>query len=382
MTTGCTPIVLAIRNNHVEVVRELLAAGAIVPPPGLTADPVLLSLLYPPHAQGMFGAPQYIPQEFYPQPYFDGNGPQRMMSFPAGNARKESLPSPNGIPPNLPPAEVSKTIPCRNFPNCKYGSACVFFHPRQQPGFFAPSFMPGYDNFNPSFQPMQFYQPQPQLQPQPQPQPQSHVPQQQHQASSNGYQDSSIAQPTSTDTQQPTQTTASNDVPVSDPSEPQHQHEQHVSAPLQTDPSFVPVFIPGAQAITSPQQPPFGLSPLSPTMIPGSIPPPEAFFATSPPNGFMSGGFNPRRQSFQQTMPFGGPQAGSKPFTGGHGKKPSFSGAPRPWGAGRISMSGSGNLGSWKDGVPPPCAFFVQNKCRNGEFCKFPHIDAEGNDCE
>jgi len=47
MNTGCTPIVLAIRGNFPEVVRELLSAGAIVPPPGVTNDPAMLSLLYP-----------------------------------------------------------------------------------------------------------------------------------------------------------------------------------------------------------------------------------------------------------------------------------------------------------------------------------------------
>lgn len=65
-----------------------------------------------------------------------------------------------------------------------------------------------------------------------------------------------------------------------------------------------------------------------------------------------------------------------KPF--GHGKKLSFSGVPRPYGQGRTSSG----AGSWKDGNPPPCAFFGQGKCRNGELCKFPHLDADGNDCE
>ena len=60
---------LAIRNGHPEVVRELLTAGAIVPPPGITQDPVMLSVLYPqplygfpPQFMGQMGMP---PQEFY-----------------------------------------------------------------------------------------------------------------------------------------------------------------------------------------------------------------------------------------------------------------------------------------------------------------------------
>lgn len=135
MTTGCTPIVLAIRNNQVQVVRELLSAGAIVPPPGLTSDPLLLSILYP---QPSFGYPPPPPQymngpgfsnEFFPQP-----GP----GFYPSHSRKDASPN-GGNGSNLPPTEVAKTIPCRNFPNCKYGTSCAFFHPG---GFFPNG--PGY----------------------------------------------------------------------------------------------------------------------------------------------------------------------------------------------------------------------------------------------
>ncbi|WWD18421.1 hypothetical protein CI109_102871 [Kwoniella shandongensis] len=403
MNTGCTPIVLAIRGNHHDVVRELLSAGAIVPPPGLTNDPLMLSVLYP---QPMYGMPpQFIgmPQEYYPQPPFypgaegqqqqqQQRGPGGMFMSPPPQQRKDISPNgtPNvGNPNNLPPADVSKTIPCRNFPNCKYGGSCVFFHPRPQqfypgpggpvqngsfapngyeggyPAPYAPAPGPYYvsnggNGFNPAFEQTQHQQASQQ--------PQSENSEQQQQQSLQ--QQNASNSPV---TQHDSNTQAPASIPVSVPS-------QHV--PSAIAPVFVPGFIPG-DLLTSPPPPSqFGLSPMSPSMLGSSlpsIPPAEAFFAAqSPPNGFMpippmSGGADPRRQSFGQQQQYG------KPF--GHGKKPSFSGGPKPW-LGRPPMANGGaKLGSWKDGNPPPCAFFVQGNCRNGEFCKFPHLDAEGNDC-
>ncbi|WVF69231.1 hypothetical protein IAT40_004007 [Kwoniella sp. CBS 6097] len=395
VNTGCTPIVLAIRGNHYDVVRELLSAGAIIPPPGLTNDPMMLSILYP---QPMYGMPpQFMgmpPQEFYPQPpFYPGQPDGRFMppppagpAGPAGpNKNGGPLGSPNGNHNNLPPAEVSKTIPCRNFPNCKYGASCVFFHPGGPRQFFPAgpaggpngSFVPqGYEGGysgpypppGPYFVPQngQYHNPAFPEQAQASVNPASEIPEQQQQH----------------DQAQQIQTAP---VPVPAPS-------QHVPS------AIAPVFVPGFQAIpgpadimTSPPPPSqFGLSPMSPSMLGTSlpsIPPAEAFFAAaSPPNGFVpppppSAGAphaHARRQS--QGQNFGQQQYGApgKPF--GHGKKPSFSGGPKPWMGRQPAQNGSAKLGGWKDGNPPPCAFYAQGNCRNGEFCKFPHIDAEGND--
>lgn len=369
---------LAIRNGHVDVVRELLTAGAIVPPPGLTADPNMLALLYPPQMYGLphpsfnggmaMGGPEFYNapgNAFYPQQQQQGGHPEHYAPF----ARKES---PNGAaaPANLPPAEVSKTIPCRNFPNCKYGAGCVFFHPAQSAG---PGFYPGPGGpMRNGFVPNGFEggYPQPGY-----PNGHYYVP--------NGFNSFPPPPPVEAAAQAPpapvSGETAENGAPapeVAASSSPVEAAPIPVSqAPSAIAPVFVPQFAP--PHIGSPPAPSqFGLSPLSPSMLAGSlpsIPPAEAFFAQSPPNGFAHAGpFNPRRQSFGQ--PFNG---GPKPF---HSKKPSFSngGAPRPF---RGSQSGPNpNLGQWKDGNPPPCAFFAQSKCRNGEYCKFPHIDAEGND--
>lgn len=227
----------------------------------------------PPH----FGQP--YPQEFYPpQGYYPDPAapPQFMPPFPQGQERKDAQAA------NLPPAEVAKMIPCRNFPACKYGNSCMFLHPAQP-------FYPGPPQGFQGFPPQGFYPPQ-QFAP----------------MEYNGAQQ--------------------------DPSSP------HVPSAL--TPAFVPAF-------ASPPQAPYGVSPMSPTLPADQLQ------------------FIPRRMSQSQ-----GP--GPKGF---HGKKPSFSGGKGmgPWAARQ--------LGQWKDGVPPPCLFFAQGKCRNAEYCKFPHLDAEGNDC-
>lgn len=374
VNTGCTPIVLAIRSGHVDVVRELLAAGAIVPPPGLTNDPTILALLYGP--QAMYGMPpppfngaMMGGQEFYPQQAFYPGGPGHerfMQSFP----RKDGSPNGSSLPSNLPPAEVSKTIPCRNFPNCKYGSSCVFFHP-SAPAFYPPpqqrgpmpnGFMPGFDgSFPPSFQPgAPYFVPNNGFNSFPPP-PQEHSPLPPQE---------SQELPATGDSEVPTSASQTLDTPTSPAPIPS------AHAPSAIAPVFVPQYAPSHLASPPPPSQ-FGLSPMSPSMLAGSlpsIPPAEVFFAQSPPNGtFPPNGFPAnRRQSFGQGYMNGVP---GKPY---QGKKPSFSGGPRPFRNG--ASSGGTNLGSWKDGNPPPCAFFVQAKCRNGEYCKFPHLDEQGND--
>ncbi|KIR36273.1 hypothetical protein I352_01221 [Cryptococcus deuterogattii MMRL2647] len=365
VNSGCTPIVLAIRANHHDIVRELLAAGAIIPPPGLTNDPLMLSILYPQPVYGM--PPQFMsipPQDFYPQPNYFPSQNSETQQFPL---RKDSASAPNGngSASNLPPAEVSKSIPCRNFPNCKYGNACVFLHPRPAP--FYPG--PGQNGFAP-----QGYEGYPPYPPAPAPY---------FMPNGNNFQSfaSSEAQPQVSDNAEAG--AQLDNAPIAAVPTPNGAAPVSAPAPPHVPSAVAPVFIPGyqpADMMGSPPPPPFGLSPMSPSMLGSSlpsIPPAEVFFATSPTNGFMPPvpmtGPHARRQSFGQGPQFGGQ---GKPF--GHGKKPSFS-SGKPWTGNRPA---GGKFGNWKDGNPPPCAFFSQGNCRNGEFCKFPHLDADGNDCQ
>lgn len=315
------------------------------------------------------------------------------MPFQPQSSRKESSPNAQA---NLPPSDVARTIPCRNYPNCKYGAGCVFYHPRSSgpvSGFYSgpPSFAPN-GPYNPAYVPLQpngMSMPGQYYIPNNFPiQPQQHVnqdqspPEQHQQQTPQEYQHQHQHQP---QTQQQIQS----DIPEA--STTQHDHTQSQSVPSAIAPPFVPAFnTPQPSDLSSPPPPSqFGGSLMSPSMLatsPIAIPSAEAFLAASPtssifmsptngPNGFMpgmNGNSHFRRQSLNQQS-FG---MQVKPF--GHGKKLSFSGVPRPYGQGRTSSG----AGSWKDGNPPPCAFFGQGKCRNGELCKFPHLDADGNDCE
>ncbi len=76
-------------------------------------------------------------------------------------------------------------------------------------------------------------------------------------------------------------------------------------------------------------------------------------------------------------QPFFNPAVGVAAFDRkpNHIKKASMNG-------GRVGPSARQMLlGTWNQGQPPACVFFLANKCRNGDMCKFPHILPDGSDC-
>lgn len=364
----------------------------------MTNDQQMLALLYPPHMYGIppwqqqqqqsqpsHPHPQHQPNsDFYPQPPFypsqpngngNGNGNGMYMPYPQPGQRqhRESDAGQSQAQANLPPADVAKTIPCRNFPNCKYGHGCLFFHPRQGAPFFPQQGFEYEGGFG-GFQPGQGFQ---------------------HFAMPNGEMGGQFQQGQQLPSH-PEQ--GSEETGEAAPANGEQPFQgQPIPAPHHLN-SMPPAFIPGFQQPQLPMSPPqFGASPLSPSMLGNSlpsIPPADQFFAAaSPPpaNGFL-GNFPPafvpmpmipqtgvngnRRQSFNQFgVPIPAGPGGGKMGFGGPGKKASFSGGPRPFAPGF-------RTGPWKDGVPPACMFFPQGKCRSGDMCKFPHIDAEGNDCK
>ncbi|EJT99955.1 hypothetical protein DACRYDRAFT_117574 [Dacryopinax primogenitus] len=189
--TGATPLIQAIRNGHVEVVRVMLDNGADPNnnsaqgrPDVYTEDPTILELLVGARAKLEAPAPapavptavsaNYVSYEqvsyaAYPQAYYsEGLVPPPYPAYPymyrpdmipAGmvissaapppapavseqTAPAPSLPQQASQSPvqrsenssaGLPPPEIAKTIPCRFYPACRYGAQCIFAHPDPAP---------------------------------------------------------------------------------------------------------------------------------------------------------------------------------------------------------------------------------------------------------
>ncbi|KIM34567.1 hypothetical protein M408DRAFT_19456 [Serendipita vermifera MAFF 305830] len=100
------------------------APGMGMPPPpgnmssnGMQPIPVPMGSFPPPQ-------PMYMP----PQPQGDGqNGVENGQKAPNGEHTNGVawVPGPGGLPPK----EVAQTIPCKYFPDCRFGTSCWFLHP-------------------------------------------------------------------------------------------------------------------------------------------------------------------------------------------------------------------------------------------------------------
>lgn len=366
--SGLTPMLQAIYSGatssegKVEVVKELLMAGAYPPPPTVTSDPAILAALYP-------GAP-VPPQQMgppFPQPTS-----RRMSHGPLGERRASSDPH------KLPPTEVSKTIPCRNFPNCRYGDACVFQHPQPMPhmaphfammphpprqfypsGPFPPEFMPVHPMAGVYGAPV----PAPPAETSPvSPQTVEEGAQKEDESSQNKDEATPAVSSTSEE---------SNSAPV-DPS-------TVTAAPFAPAPVFQPrgMFFPGAHG-------------LPPAFDPSAIGP-HPGYAPFMPNGHSHGYPGPKKHHSKH-MSFGGNAKGNWAAATPGSSTPvssttanssnNGSSTPSAGGGAHALAARQAALGSWSNGQPPACVFFQNSKCRNGEMCKFPHLLPDGTDCE
>ncbi|GHJ87205.1 hypothetical protein NliqN6_3607 [Naganishia liquefaciens] len=350
--TGWTPMLQAIYGGKVEVVRELMLAGAYPPPPSVTSDPAILSVLYPQQGSGLGNGdvPAYHPGLHQPRMSMGGEGQTR----PGHENHK------------LPPPEVSKMIPCRNFPNCRYGDACIFQHPAPMPATapfypqpFPNEFVPG---FNPTYIPGGF--------PQGVPMPQMFYPQY---------------------APVPPPMAGGPFVPLDVNALPAGQ----ARGPSPHSTPFVP-FVPATNGLQTDQSSRSSPQTVTPTpILEGSAAAEDTKVDAQSENSkgdlaaseeIDSAGalaqdvpqFAPRQSisgGFPGQMPFYPSHAGFEPRRTSHMKKMSFSAKN----GGNIT-SRAAVLGTWTNGQPPPCVFFMNSKCRNGEMCKFPHITADGTD--
>lgn len=73
-----------------------------------------------------FGGPQF-PHHFFPMEGMHAGAPIFQPGNGMGSGRRNHSRKESGV--NLPPPDVARMIPCKYFPNCKYGDKCVFAHP-------------------------------------------------------------------------------------------------------------------------------------------------------------------------------------------------------------------------------------------------------------
>ncbi|KAH9951023.1 hypothetical protein B0H21DRAFT_859868 [Amylocystis lapponica] len=387
--TGGTPLIEAVKSGNVEIVRALLDRGADPtnassqgPPEQYTADPYILELLNAAKSK-MFQStvpvqeppfphdPNMDPSKYYgpPSAYYYPGMPMPPPMLPEGASVYYPPPppaateqNPSGMP-NLPPPEVARMIPCRYYPACRYGSACIFAHPQSPylqgplpppaqypapydpmapppypPTYYAPSFSPSPNG--PSVNPMS-----PSAGPPPLPHPQM----------TNG-----------TDVMSPIQ------APFSPTGAPHMPYGVPAMSPTYGHPSQVPV--------------PISIPPLPPLQHPasgGPQSPQRGIYSPMSPgaHGAMPPYADPAGQYMHPGMSLNGHVAetiGSPRSPPGHPQADVY--GPPP--VNREGMGhhrrGSARRPPFGPGRKPPCLFFPAGRCRNGDECRFPHIMPDG----
>ncbi|KAJ7596820.1 hypothetical protein C8J56DRAFT_918410 [Mycena floridula] len=333
--TGVTPLIEAIKNDHSDIVSALLAKGANptngssqAPPEQYTNNPVILEML----RQAMSGFNQlndnktlYEPQALYPY-YPSSNPPEGAVIY------APQLDS--GTVGNLPPPDIARLIPCRFFPACRNGSACLFLHPQTAPFFPAPQQgqYPGpYETMIPQNYPSNYFPGSPPSF-QPQQSPMTHGPS-----------SSEMVSPHFN--------------PSGLPAIPYTAMSPLMSPTIYSQVPVVPMTMPPSSAL-----PP---GPQSPQIY--AMPPPMPQFQQQPE---MISPYSPSGA----VMPLAYPTMNAGPPIS-PSQTENFSMIPGRDGSGQIRR-GTGRRGP----APrkPPCLFYPAGKCKNGTDCRFPHIIPDG----
>ncbi|KAH7334322.1 hypothetical protein B0J17DRAFT_102882 [Rhizoctonia solani] len=406
---GTTPLIQAVRNGHKDIIKALLAAGADInnsssqgKPETYTTDPEILALLQAKSATAQptyEGYPQssdpnspYDPaamQHYYypPPPGHEGHYPPYpypMMPPAEGHPPMPPFPatgdgnSPGGTH-NLPPADVARTIPCRYFPVCRYGSSCMFLHP--QPSYFSGPPPPAPAHYPPMYPPHPYYMMRPGY-PHPPPPGAAQVdPTASPVTGTQPFPPPYPPQPNGA----PPFSPATNGAPFSPPVNgapfpnggpyPPPTNGAPYPPPTNGAP-FSPVsngtpYTPATNGTPSP----FGAPPFSP----GSATPYSANAPYTPGPAPVSYGYPRPYTEAPKEAPVNGVVNGTaeeiQPAPAanginGVGNHPN-GGFPRRNGRGRRESFGAGRQ------PKPPCLFFPSGRCRNGDDCRFPHVMPE-----
>ncbi|KAF8913057.1 hypothetical protein CPB84DRAFT_1760251 [Gymnopilus junonius] len=370
---GVTPLIEAVRNGRVEVVRVLLEKGANPltpssqgPPESHTSDPVVLELLQTAQnkttpndmtthqaaynelegGKSFYAPPQSDAYTYYPtiNPSLSTVN-ESVVYYPPSQPQPPTDGSPNGLG-NLPPPEIARLIPCRYFPACRYGAQCMFAHP-QTPYFqgpMPPAPYPPYDSLGHQYVP-QFYPSPPNFQP------------------PAGHPMSPPPGPPIMHTRTPSEVVSPSlghfspngapppPVPYGPLSPPVYPHPGQVPVGIQPIPALPPLH-PHASHPAPPSHPnlynpssvpPFPLHQDASAPYPLPVPPSNVNYPDA--NGTRLPEAQTENYNVQPNH-----REGGNGHRRGSGRRPSF--------------------GSRK----PPCLFFPSGRCKNGDDCRFPHV--------
>ena len=373
--TGVTPLIQAVKGGHVNIVKALLAKGADptnasaqARPETYTTDPYILHLLAAARGEPVMSFPDPAQYFSYP-PYAPYHPPPQWYPSPPQETNEQPQPT-----ANLPPPEVARNIPCRcaadvppalygflissdarYYPECRFGSACVFAHP-QTPYFPGP------------LPPPAQYGPPPPPGPHPHPHPPPHPHSHPHHPPPPPPHHDPAAYPSYYPVPVPIP------VPISPPFAPHAGHPHHPTSPpghMRTHSEILspPPFSPQAGPIPVPV-----LGPGGPGGAPGPLPLPVQYLPPpmSPEAYHM---YAARRASVTSMTSYPSPvtldpaasilkEGGMNGGIAGNGNNGGRHGEGRQR---RGSAAGFRDpRGPSYAGRKPPCLFFPSGRCRNG----------------
>ncbi|GAC99538.1 hypothetical protein PHSY_007140 [Pseudozyma hubeiensis SY62] len=424
--TGLTALQHAVRGNHVDVVSQLLAKGAnaveVAQDDALKHNQELASVInnalqhtqsvafqsapvidshggkqlpdgtvsyvQPPAYQGQMDASMHQQHALHhpmSQPIYPFQ-PQHAFFDPSHNPEHRGHSHKDSASGSLPPPEVAKMIPCRFFPNCRYGDKCMFAHPVAMPAsspnagpvspgqapMFYQSHAYGYPAYGP---PQHFYSMAPPMPIQythagvPMPVhmlPPHHVAHAPHSNDGDAYANHFAAQ-----SRQPFEP---NQAVQGEPESASNDGQQQVAAEIEGA-SVVPVPVDGDD--TTSAAPTAEATVIDTEPVKSS---PEASASNNTPTSFSAfmahhaAPFQPAPGAQNGVVGIdGGILSGSQTFNRGN------KGARR----GGASMGGSfGSRAEFgkRSTERPACHFFARSACKHGEDCRFPHILPDGTD--
>ncbi|KAG6821382.1 hypothetical protein H0H93_014179 [Arthromyces matolae] len=343
---GVTPLIEAVRNGHIEIVKALLDKGADPTnassqglPESYTSHPAFVELLRQKAAtvssDDSSKSYEYGTNAPVPYPYYPSAPPEGTAFYapppPPSSGSENAHPGGAG---NLPPPDVARFIPCRYFPACRYGASCMFLHPQQ----YYPGSLPPPAPYTAPYDPMNIPQYPPNYFPPP-----TFPPNGSHPMSPPPHQSLPSSAEVTLPVQQPFSPNGIPAVPYGPLSPNAYPH------PGQTPVSMMVSPLPPPHHQIAPHNPMYN-------NIPSSAPPFLQHDTSIPyppkPNGVP----HENGEVKLQDTPISNHHHSGRDGSGRRGgRRTSFNGTARK----------------------PPCLFYPAGRCKNGDDCRYPHVTPE-----